>query len=417
MQIKKYVFVLVLTISSTIVSGQTLTEKIALANAELNKLDEKKRLLNDQIETLKLAKIRQDLNEVGLPAVAPGEQLISHEAYYLDFVPSYEQARWVAHIIIPDVINGVVFRTNDFRADSSVQGGSAVEADYFFKKINADSTISYDGFGYDRGHLAPSADFRWSRKALSESYYYSNMSPQLADFNRGGWGELEDAVRGYIYRHPASQLYVVTGPFLEPGLPKIERGIHKVSIPKRYFKVVVDLANRKGIAFIMPNQSIGKPLQSYAVSIDEVEKETGLDFFSKLPVALQEKIEQQQNSRDWLPETNFTDVEPLNQESLPKNHFNTLVAKQSASRSDEIYVCGTVVGTRISKAGNILINLDKQFPNQVFTVFIKKEDIVNFNYKPEEMLKGKIICAKGKVVDLGGTPAMYIKNESYITVQ
>src|SRR5690606_2430798 len=101
------------------------------------------------------------------------------------------QARWVAHIILPDIIDGQVTRSNDFRVDPMVRSGTAVEADYFLQSQKPDGTIEYDGFGYDRGHLAPSADFRWSESALSESYYYSNMSPQLAEFNRNGWAELE----------------------------------------------------------------------------------------------------------------------------------------------------------------------------------------------------------------------------------
>ncbi len=64
--------------------------------------------------------------------------------------------------------------------------------------------------------------------------------------------------------------------------------------------------------------------------------------------------------------------------------------------NDPISVCGTVAGAPLSKAGNMLINLHKQFSNQVFTVFIKKEDIVNFDYDRAEVLKNKIICVKGK---------------------
>lgn len=94
-----------------------------------------------------------------------------------------------------------------------------------------------------------------------------------------------------------------------------------------------------------------------------------------------------------------------------------MVAKEWTNRRDEITVCGTVVGARVSKKGNILLNLDKQFPNQVFTVFIKKENIVNFNYKPEALLKGKIICAKGKVIDQSGVVTMYIENENAIRIQ
>ena len=86
-------------------------------------------------------------------------------------------------------------------------------------------------------------------------------------------------------------------------------------------------------------------------------------------------------------------------------------------QNQEVNVCGTVVGARLSRAGNVLINLDKQFPNQVFTIFVKKEHIINFNYNLVEVLKNKVICGKGKVINQGGTPTMYIENQNDLSIQ
>ncbi len=396
---------------------QNLSEKIRLASLQISQLDQKKAILNAQLEDLKLEKIVADIETVGLPATLPGEQLVKHSALILSYAPQYKQARWVAHIITPDVINGIVFRTNDFRPDTMVTSGSAVEADYFLTAVKPDSSLVYDGFGYDRGHLAPSADFRWSQKALSESYLYSNMSPQVADFNRGAWGDLEDAIRGYLYRNPTTQLYVLSGPVLKAGLPVIERGVNKVSIPETYWKVIYDPAKNEAIGFIMPNRKIEEPLLKFAVSVAEVENLTGLNFFSKLDPVIQQKMEAKANPAIWLPKDNFINVEPLDQESLPRNHFNTEVAKQFTKDNKTVTVCGTVVGARLSRAGNVLINLDKAFPDQVFTVFIKKENIINFSYKPEVFLNGKVIFVKGKIIDQGGVPTMYLDNENELIIQ
>lgn len=413
----RVLFLTLLAITSVIARGQSINEKIQLATSRLVTIEQQRQQVLENIEQLKLEKIQQSLEEAGLPALQPGDELVKHAALSLAYAGKFEQARWVAHMIIPDVIKGTVFRTNDFRVDDKVKSGSAVEADYFLKKIKPDNSVEYDAFGYDRGHLAPSADFRWSRTALSESYFYSNMSPQLADFNRGGWGDLEDAIRGYLYSHPSTELYVVTGPVLKNGLPVIERGVNKVSIPEQYFKVVMDLNNKRAIAFLMPNQAITKPLKSFAASINEIEKLTGLDFFNKLPATLQEQLESQSDATVWLPATSLTDTEPVAQEKLERNHFNTTVARQWMGQNQEVYVCGTVVGARLSRAGNVLINLDKQFPNQVFTVFVKKEDIINFNYDLTEALKNKVICVKGKVMNQGGTPTMYIDNQNALSIQ
>ncbi len=409
-------FVLAITARSFLFA-QTTAEKITTATAQLVSIDLQRLKLFEIIETYKLAKIQEDLDLIGLPAAMRGDEIIHHSALTLAYAEKFEQARWVAHIITQDVTKGTVLRTNDFRADEKVSTGSAVEADYFLKKMKTDSTWAYDGFGYDRGHLAPSADFRWSKTALSESYYYSNMSPQLAEFNRGAWGNLEDAVRGYLYRNPATSLYIVTGPLLADNLPVIERGINKVSIPAMYWKAVLDFDNKKAIGFMMPNQNITQPLAAFAVSVNEIEKATGLDLFNKLPIDLQETLEKQKNITDWLPQVNTLDIEPLSQEKMARNHFNTLIAAQMMGQTSVVNVCGTVVGARLSKAGNVLINLDKQFPNQVFTVFVKKENLLNFNYDLVEVLKNKVVCVKGKVINQGEVATMYIQNQNDITVQ
>ncbi len=411
------VFLLCIAMMYHVANAQSISQKLAIAQAQLVNIDEQRQQAVENIETLKLQRIQQSLKDIGLPSLQTGDELVNHEAMSLAYVKAYKQARWVAHIILPDVIQGTVFRTNDFRVDSKVKSGTAEEADFFVKKIKPDSSFEYDAFGFDRGHLAPSADFRWSKKALSESYLYSNISPQLAEFNRESWGDLEDAIRGYLYSHPKTELYVVTGPILKQGLPVIERGKNKVPIPEEFFKVVIDPLNKKGIAFLMPNKKNTAALKTFATSINEIEKLTGLDFFNKLPAATQEQMESLTDATAWLPVSSATDVEPLPQDKMERNYFNTTVAKQWVGQNQDVHVCGTVVGARLSRAGNVLINLDKQFPNQVFTVFVKKEHIVNFNYNLTDVLKNKIICVKGKVINQGGTATMYIQSQNDLSIQ
>ena len=412
----KIYFAFFLAMVFSVGNTQPIYNKIIKVENELKETDKQRKMLFSELQELKLNKISYDLEQVGLPTVYPNEQLVKHAALYLDYAEKYEVARWVAHIILPDVMFGTVTRTNDFRVDSSITTGSSVEEDFFLKKMKADSSYEYDGFGYDRGHLAPSADFRWSQTALSESYFYSNMSAQLPEFNRKSWGELEDAIRGYVYRNPTTQLYIVTGPVLNDSLQKIDRGVNKVTIPKYFWKIALDLQNKKAIGFIMPNEDINKPLQSFAVPVSEVEQKTGLQFFTKLSPDIRQEILQQKNVRDWLPEKNFADEEVFEQELLPRNVFNTEVAKTYINYNGELSVAGTVVGARISKAGNILLNLDKQFPKQIFTVFIRKENIPNFSYNPEKELIGKVILVTGRIVGLGGVPAMFIENESALSI-
>lgn len=410
----KRIFTGLLLVFPMLVCAQTAQQRLETYENELDGIMEKKLQLEGKIEGVKLEVLQEDLHAYGLPALDGGESVIHHQALSLCYSEEHEQAKWVAHIILPEMINGQVGRTNDFRPDPKVSTGTCVEEDYFLKYLQEDSTFKYDGFGYDRGHLAPSADFRWSKTALSESYLYSNMSPQDPDFNRGIWADLEGIIRGYIFRNPDSRLFVVTGPVLSAGLPVIERSINKPSIPRKYFKVVIDMEKRKGIGFLMPNEPSNLPLASFAKSIDEIERIIEMDFFQGIPNDLESQLEGQIVTKDWIPKAQQSDVKPLFAPDLPRGHFNTKQAKLYMDKGDEISVCGKVITARRSRNGNILMNLDRAYPNEVFTVFIRKENIVNFSYDPEEAWVGKYIKVTGEIGGLGGTPAMFIEKEAVL---
>lgn len=395
--------------------AQTVVQQISKAESELFIFKKKEDSILLKLEDLKFQKIHQDLDQTGLPKLVSGEEVVYHSAFALVYSEKYEQAKWVAHIILPDVVKGNEGRSNDFRPDDKIRTGSAVEADYFLKKIRPDSTFVYDAFGYDRGHLAPSADFRYSKKALSESFLYSNMSPQLAKLNRGKWAELEDVIRQYAVRNNI-QLYIVSGGVLKPGLKKIERGINKVSIPDQYYKVVLDLANQRAIGFIMPNMECEYPVMHYAVNINSVEAVTGLDFFYNLPDDMENSIENSIDISKWTEAKDLGDVLPLRADSLPGNTFNSVQAKYYMGKNENIRVCGTVVSTKLSSKGNIFINLDKKFPNQIFSISIFKDQVPNFSYQPELFLAGKTICVTGKVTNYNGVPGVSIGSEKFIEI-
>ena len=368
--------------------------------------------LNKLKEVYVLRDLHTQLKEFGLPQLENGEDLIEHKAYILVYSEKHEQAKWVAHIISKEIIDGNVSRTNDFRPDTMIKTGSAVEKDYFLKYKEDGKTV-YDGFGYDRGHLAPSADFKWSKSALSESYFYSNMSPQVDDFNRGGWAKLEGMLRKYVYENNVD-LFVVTGPVLTDDLPVIEKGVNKVSIPNYYYKIAYDKENNRAIAFLMPNQNLDYPVEYYAVSVDSVEAITKINFFYNLNDSIETIIEKQSDYKPFLPEKSKNDVAPM--KLLPKNCLNTVQSYAEINTNKKVKVCGTVVSTHKSQKGNIFINLDKSYPNQIFSITIWAYDIINFSYNPVEELMGKKICITGKIVEYRGTASMYLENEKGIEV-
>ena len=112
------------------------------------------------------------------------------------------------------------------------------------------------------------------------------MSPQVAGFNRGIWSSLESQVREWAIEY--SKLYVVTGPIFKDNIDTI--GVDRVTVPGYYYKVLYD-GNDKMIGLILPNASSSKSLDQFVVTVDQIELETGIDFFSSLDDNLENQLE------------------------------------------------------------------------------------------------------------------------------
>ena len=220
-------------------NGQNYATKIDSIKSNIEKKRSNIDSLNSILEKWQLKQIHKELKDLFLPNLKENESLIEHEAMLLVYSEEHEQAKWVLHKISTNIIDGKVSRTNNFRKDPLIKTGSSEEGDFFLKRKKSNSKYIYEGFGYDRGHLAPSADFRWSQKSLSESYFYSNISPQKPSFNRGKWADLENMIRGYVFENKKN-LYVYTGPILKPSLKKVKKSINGVSIPEKFFKFVLN---------------------------------------------------------------------------------------------------------------------------------------------------------------------------------
>jgi endonuclease G len=211
------------------------------------------------------------------PAYEANQAIIERPYYTLRYSEEHEQALWVAYMLAADSLNQKTFdRKDDFRKDPRIKTGSADLADY-------------KGSGFDRGHIAPAADFSYDEFALSQSFYMSNMSPQDPSFNRGVWKKLEEQVRDWAKKD--RQIYVVTGPVLNKKFKTI--GTNEVSVPEYYYKIILDVRKPeiKAIAFLMKNEKSDEGLNSFVVTIDSVEKLTGLDFFPTMPDEMENALE------------------------------------------------------------------------------------------------------------------------------
>lgn len=210
-----------------------------------------------------------------------GGEIVRHTYFTLSFNPDHKQANWVYYS--PRIKKGktAAKRTDNFREDKMVASGSAKPSDY---------TKS----GYDRGHLCPAGDMTQSVEAMSETFYMSNMSPQIPAFNRGIWKSLEDQVRKWGIREP---VYVVTGPAFVRNKGKI--GQSQVTVPGYYYKVIYSPSRRQMIGFLLPNEKSRTKLTDYVVSVDSVEKFTGIDFFPQLPDSLENRLEKRSAFGEW----------------------------------------------------------------------------------------------------------------------
>ncbi len=220
---------------------------------------------------------------IEIPAPLTEEEIVHHTAYTLSYNKVYKQANWVAYILTANETKSLVKRSNKFTTDPQIK--------------NTASDIDYKKSGYDRGHLAPAGDMEWTDIAMKESFYYSNMSPQVPAFNRGIWEELEEQVRVWAVEYDS--VYVVTGPVLSNGLKTI--GPNKVVVPNYFYKALLIYSNNNfnAIGVIIPNKGSKENIQSFIVSIDSVEAVTHLDFFSALPNDIENKIEATINLSSW----------------------------------------------------------------------------------------------------------------------
>lgn len=210
--------------------------------------------------------------------------LIEYEGFTVSFNPELHIPNWVSWELTGKETLGQEPRYNRFMQDEAT-AGCPEPGDYSYS-------------GYDRGHMAPAGDMKWSKSAMRETFYLTNICPQAKSLNTGSWKKLEEKCR--IWAQTDSAIYIVCGPVLADE-PREYIGKTRVAVPQRFFKVIASpYANPpRGIGFIMPNENVEGGMQKCAVTIDEVEALTGLDFFSQLPRDVETAIESQKNFNLW----------------------------------------------------------------------------------------------------------------------
>ena len=200
------------------------------------------------------------------------------------FLISYHVERlcpnYVCWCLTAERASGRVKRSNNFHADPTMEESRRVE------------TFDYNGAGYDRGHMCPAGDNKLTEVAMDESFCMTNICPQDHDLNMGAWNDLEMQCRSWVRND--GTLYICCGPIYDTESPKTigRRKGMKIAVPDRFFKVLLMMGRApKAIGFIYPNRPCGGDMRDYAVSVDEVEKVTGMDFFYQLEDKQEKRLE------------------------------------------------------------------------------------------------------------------------------
>lgn len=222
--------------------------------------------------------------EIPLSSVPRPEQLVRHAGYTVSYNENWRLPNWVAYELTRQETEGSEKRNDRFITDPLITSIIATNSDYVRS-------------GYDKGHMAPAADMKWSSTAMKESFYFSNICPQHPELNRRKWKDLETKVRDWAIADSA--IVIICGPIVDKQPQTI--GKNRVTVPEKFFKVVLAPYAKpmRAIAFLFDNQRAVAPLPSYVVTVDSIEHLTGMNFFSTLPDSIENKIEAQSDFSRW----------------------------------------------------------------------------------------------------------------------
>lgn len=225
-----------------------------------------------------------NLESVKLPLHLP-EQIKEYTGFTVSFNKDNHTPNYVAWELLGSEVSTEISRSDNFWQDTEIEGCPAHS--------------DYTGSGYDRGHMCPAADQKWSQQAMDDCFVMANMCPQIHDLNAGAWETLEAKERQWAKRDSA--IMIVAGPiYTENDTKRMSRNV-PVRIPSAYFKALLApyVDSPRAIAFVYPNMSAPGNMQDYAMSVDELEEILGYDLFHNLPDELENKVESQYSFTEW----------------------------------------------------------------------------------------------------------------------
>ena len=235
----------------------------------------------------------------------------------LEWNAGLRHANWVAYSFDKNTARSIVSRGSNWAWDPEIPTSQGVVEEEDHKSD-----------GYDKGHLCASADRLYSTEANDQTFYYSNMSPMMHNFNSGFWSSIEARVRVWGQQTKEGtfdKVYVVKGGTLNNLLKNMtgpNKGndgivpttdangltIHGLAVPAYYFAAV--LAEKNGvyqaIGFLVehddnltttPSEAL---IKSRVIGIDDLESFTGIDFFCNLEDEIENTVEATVDQSLWI---------------------------------------------------------------------------------------------------------------------
>ena len=223
--------------------------------------------------------------------------------YSLEWDCDKKAQRWSCYEM--DASNSVV-NWKRSQWDNTSWHGDPFQIDPDIPEAYRTTKDDYFNSGYERGHICPSADRQNSKDANEQTFYLSNMQPQVHDFNVGVWLTMENRLHNTWNRSTYRDvLYVCKGGTIDNASQIATYAKNKLLVPKYFFAAILAVKNGQykaiGLWFEHKKNS-DKNLSNYVVSIDELEKLTGIDFFCNLPDNIEDKVEAATKSEmlsDW----------------------------------------------------------------------------------------------------------------------
>ena len=220
-----------------------------------------------------------------MPKITASDNVIIYTGFTVSYNTKTLIPNWVAYELTDAEVDGQFPRKGQFGQDLSFNGRQSMREDY-------------SNSGWDKGHMCPAADLKWSEQTMYESFYLTNICPQNHELNSIDWLTLEKLGRQWAKKF--EKVYIICGPIIKENKYGTI-GTNKVVVPDAFFKAFLTVTNNvfNTIAFIMPNDSEHKRIQEYALSVNYLEKITGIDVFTNIDDRFEEMVESDVYFKHW----------------------------------------------------------------------------------------------------------------------